>query len=304
MPVAGPDGSLGSDGWATPPKVPVNPVQLRGEITLNDCIAQDTFRLRVTAPQIAAKILPGQFIMIRLADRLEPLLGRPFALYDVVGQGDEIEILYLIFGSGTRALSLAPVGAKVDVWGPMGNTFPTQFKPDDHLMLVAGGIGQTPFLAVIKELLGQATYGTDQLESRPLTKPRKITLVYGARTKSCFAGVEDFERTGVWVLLASNDGSVGHQGYVTDLVKSELASDDPPTVLFGCGPEPMLEVLSSVAKENSVPCYVSLETKMACGYGVCFSCVCPVWETESETDYKRVCVEGPVFTASRLAWQH
>lgn len=276
------------------------PVVRRATVLAHERVAEQTFRLRFLAPDIAARILPGQFVMVRAADRTDPLLARPFALWEVVDQSS-IEVIYLVVGNGTRCLSRLTKGADLNVWGPMGNTFPVQF--DDapvHLGLVAGGIGQTPFLAVAREMLGQARYGA----GRAIDRPRSITLYYGARSSSLLAGVKEFEDAGVSVRIATDDGSLGHKGFVTELVEKGLGAPSAPNVLFGCGPEPMLQSLSKLASAHGVPCWVSLETRMACGYGVCFSCVAPVLEgSEADCfDYRRVCLEGPVFKSTAIAW--
>jgi dihydroorotate dehydrogenase electron transfer subunit len=189
-------------------------------------------------------------------------------------------------------LSRAPVGATVEVWGPLGLPFP-DLAGKRHVALVAGGIGQTPFLAQARRLLGSRGYGGDA----PARGAERVSLYYGVRTADLAAGVDDFQAAGVDVHLASDDGSLGRRGYVTDL----LGEHPRPDHLIGCGPLPMLRTLARLAAEWGVPCHVSLETPMACGVGVCFSCVTRV-KTNDGWDYRRVCVEGPVFDAAHLAW--
>jgi dihydroorotate dehydrogenase electron transfer subunit len=163
----------------------------------------------------------------------------------------------------------------------------------DHVGLVAGGIGQTPFLAHVRELLGTRGYG-----GRPARRgAAKVSLYYGVRSADLAAGVDDFRAAGADVYLASDDGSLGHRGYVTAL----LEKHGRPQHLVGCGPEPMLRVLARLAERWGVPCHVSLETPMACGVGICFSCVTRVRTTDG-WDYRRVCVDGPVFDATGLIW--
>jgi dihydroorotate dehydrogenase electron transfer subunit len=124
-----------------------------------------------------------------------------------------------------------------------------------------------------------------------------VSLYYGLRSKNLAAGVSDFEAAGVQVHLATDDGSAGFHGVVTKLLERER----PPGPLVGCGPEPMLHALARLAAAWRQPCYVSLETPMACGFGACFSCVTRV-KTSDGWDYKRVCIDGPVFDAARLEW--
>jgi dihydroorotate dehydrogenase electron transfer subunit len=234
--------------------------------------------------------------MVRMAHGSDPLLGRPFALYDTVlderGKPIGIDVVYLVVGKITRLLAELRAGDAVEVWGPLGNGFPEPIG-SDNVALVAGGIGQTPFLAHIRELLGTRGYGG----MTPKRRVTKVSIYYGVRTADLAAGVDDFKSAGATVHLASNDGTLGYHGFVTDL----LATHDAPQHLFGCGPEPMLHALAQQAERRGIPCHLSLETPMACGVGICFSCVTPV-KTSDGWDYKRVCVDGPVFDAKCLQW--
>ena len=124
-----------------------------------------------------------------------------------------------------------------------------------------------------------------------------MSLYYGVRSADLAAGVDDFRAAGATIHLASNDGTAGFHGFVTQL----LDQHEPPQHLYGCGPEPMLRALAGLAARKRVPCHLSLETPMACGVGICFSCVTPV-KTGDGWDYKRVCVEGPIFDAAALHW--
>jgi dihydroorotate dehydrogenase electron transfer subunit len=258
-------------------------------------LASHTYRIRLHCPELARAIRPGQFIMIRLPGHNDPLLGRPFALYDTVldsaRQSVDIDVVYLIVGKLTGLLAALRGGDRVEVWGPLGNGFP-DFHDLHHVALVAGGIGQTPFLAHVRDLLGTRGYG-GQL---PRRSAHRVSLYYGVRTADLAAGVEDFRAAGATVHLASDDGTLGFRGFVTQL----LEQHEPPQRLIGCGPEPMLCALAQLAKRWGVPCHLSLETPMACGVGICFSCVTRV-RTADGWDYRRVCVDGPVFDAACLA---
>ena len=260
-------------------------------------MARDTYLIRLGCPAVAAAIRPGQFVMLRVAGSQDPLLGRPFALYDTVldanGTPIAIDVVYLVVGKMTKLLAQAAVGDSIEIWGPLGNGFPPP-QTADHVALIAGGIGQTPFLAHIRELLGTRGYAGQP----PRCFAQRVSLYYGVRAADLAAGIDDFRGAGADLHLASNDGSIGQRGFVTDL----LAAHHPrPGHLYGCGPEPMLHALAKFAKAESIPCHVSLETPMACGVGICFSCVTPVKTTDG-WDYKRVCVEGPVFDACALSW--
>jgi dihydroorotate dehydrogenase electron transfer subunit len=266
-------------------------------VTENVLLARQTYRIRLHVPELARAFRPGQFLMLRLPGSTDPLLGRPFALYDTVldaqGQAAALDIVYLVVGRVTGLMATRRPGDEVEVWGPLGNGFP-ELTGIEHVGLVAGGIGQTPFLAHIRALLGQRGYG-----GQPARRTaRRVSLYYGVRTAALAAGVDDFRGAGAAVHLASDDGSMGFRGFVTQLLEQQ----DPPQHLVGCGPEPMLKALAALARRWGVPCHLSLETPMACGVGICFSCVTRV-RTADGWDYRRVCVDGPVFDAACLAWE-
>lgn len=270
-------------------------IQLRSAPVIENVrLADRTFRVRVQAPDIAAAIRPGQFVMLRLPGTTDPLLGRPFALYDTVlddaGPPTGLDVVYLVVGKMTGRLADLRAGDALDVWGPLGNGFPDHAGAE-HVVCVAGGIGQTPFLAYARDLLGGRGYGGQPARRRA----NRVSLYYGVRTAGLAAGVEDFAAAGCEVRLASDDGSVGFQGFVTQL----LAADRPAGPFIGCGPEPMLHALMAQTAGWGATCHVSLETPMACGFGACFSCVTQV-RTPTGWDYQRVCVDGPVFDAARL----
>ncbi len=265
-------------------------------VLANFALAKNTYLIRLQCPTLAAAIRPGQFVMIRSPRSTDPLLARPFALYDTRlderGTPIGIDVVYLVVGKMTTLLANLKAGDLLEVWGPLGNGFPDPIG-DQHVALVAGGIGQTPFLAHIRELLGTRGYGGRTAKPRV----KQVSLYYGVRSADLAAGVGDFRAAGATIHLASNDGTLGHHGFVTDL----LASHVPPQHLYGCGPEPMLHALATQAEARKIPCHLSLETPMACGVGICFSCVTPV-KTSDGWDYKRVCVDGPVFDAACLKW--
>jgi dihydroorotate dehydrogenase electron transfer subunit len=273
----------------------------------NVLIAHETYRLRLGDATMARTIKPGQFVMIRPGPEgaTDPLLGRPLALYEVVrdsaGTPTAFEVVYLVVGRGTAALSQRRPGERLSVWGPLGNGFGP--PPPGPVLFVAGGIGQTPFLALGRWWLGQAQYGveTPETTTEPV-EPASATLLYGVRTAALLAGVDDFHRAGIEVELATDDGTAGHRGFVTDLLARRLARGQRPAKVVGCGPPGMLAALARLVEKHDLPCDVSLENQMACGFGVCFSCVVPVRQTDGSTDLRRVCVEGPVVSAKRVDW--
>lgn len=263
-------------------------------------LAKETYLVRLRCPEIASQITPGQFLMIRAARGTDPMLGRAFAVYDVIrdeqNKAVSIDIVFHVVGKLTGILADITPGAPLVVWGPLGNGF--QLQASDHLIMVAGGIGQTPFLALAKECVGQATFG-----SRTPTIFPRVSLCYGARSADLLAGVDDFEKAGVEVHVATDDGSAGYHGLVTKLLEDRVGQSANESVqVVCCGPEPMMEAVAKYCVQAEISCLVSLETPMACGLGICFSCVTPVIQSDGSWDFKRTCVDGPVFDAKSLAW--
>ena len=285
-------------------------------------MGKDTYRLGLECPRIAEMIVPGQFVMLRPTTGDDPLLGRPFALFDIVvdsqGKRVGIEIGYHVVGKFTRWMAdRLHTLEEVYGWGPLGNGFSA--RPSKHLILVAGGIGQTPFLAAAREALGLRNYGMCGRVFSPLDR---VTLCYGVRSAPYAAGLDDFlslrkaaanQGREFEVRLSSDDGTLGHHGRVTELLtqvlreRKEQEMAGPEGVhIIACGPEPMMSAVAQVAASHAVPCDVSLETPMACGLGICFSCVAKIKASTAPTcqewDYKRTCVEGPVFDAQNVVW--
>ena len=276
-------------------------VQETVDIVANEQIAQDTFRLRFRCPSMAKKLRPGQFLMVRLSHFDDPLIGRPLALYEThdnpAGEPTDVDVVYIVKGKFTSRLQHFVEGQQVDVWGPLGNGFSP--KSCDHLVMVAGGVGYTPFLAMTRQYLGGRYYGTDA--ARPTAS--SVTFCYGARTSALLAGVDDFRAAGANVAIATDDGTAGFHGLVTDRFRSVLDELPENPRVVCCGPEPMMEAVAKIAEERQLDCEVSLETPMACGIGICFSCVTKVWEGPDKWDYRRTCVEGPVFDAAQICWE-
>ncbi len=271
------------------------------EIVENEPVADETYRVRVVCPEIAEGVVPGQFLMVRMAQCDDPLIGRALAVYDVVadssGNPAAIDLVYHVKGKFTTRLCTSLPGQRLGIWGPLGNGFPP--LACKHLIMVAGGVGQTPFLTLAKEHLGLDRYGSPP--RRVATVPR-VTLCFGAQSERFLAGVEDFRQLGVDVQLATDDGSAGHAGFVTELLQKRLEASCAAVQVVSCGPVAMMRRSAEIAADFQAPCMVSLETPMACGIGICFSCVAKVREQGGQWDYKRTCVEGPVFDATRIQW--
>ena len=299
---------------------------LTAEIVAHKQIADNTYRLRLDCPEIAAKARPGQFVMLRIPERTDPLLARPLAIYDTFSlpvfkiRTNPLQVqpnvfsahqthaphryadfVYAVHGKFTTALKDLTPGSSAVVWGPLGNGF--QIPAVNHLLLVAGGIGQTALLALGRQHMGAAAYGMPLLA---VPQAQAVTFCWGARHGGLFGDVDDFREAGIDVHLATLDGSIGHKGTVIDLLDNLFASGVPPTNdsihIACCGPEGMMAAVSHWSSARQLPCDVSLEAPMACGIGICFTCVAKVRDASGAWDYRRTCIEGPIFDANRIEW--
>ena len=289
-------------------------------IVANTQIADNTWRLRLDCPAIAAAAIPGQFAMVRIPGRSDPLLARPLAVYDTfsdeagsrsVGPPHRCaDFIYAVHGRFTTALREMPAGQELVIWGPLGNGF--QIPAVDHLVLVAGGIGQTALLGLGRERLGQKSYGPSARVPPP--RAGRVTCCWGARNARLFGGIDDYRAAGIEVHQATLDGSAGLRGTVVDLLDSLFGSAgtvSPPAAgntaprrmhIACCGPDPMMAAVARWSADRHISCDVSLEAPMACGVGICFTCVARVRDTAGGWDYRRTCIEGPVFDATRIEW--
>ncbi len=249
---------------------------LRAPVVSLRSVGPDMYVLSLHAPQIAANVLPAQFLNIKATDGSEPLLRRPFSVYRT--QGENVEILFNIVGAGTRILSRLRPGDLVDILGPLGCPFSLE-SDFRTAVLVGGGLGVAPF-----------PHATNALSR----SSRQIRTFLGARSSPHI--LRDHLQN---VSVATDDGSEGYHGTVVALVRNALESGsiDRPKI-FGCGPEPMLRALARAAIDLGIPCEVSLESVMACGIGICQGC--PVERTGGEKKYSLICNEGTVFDARTI----
>ncbi len=229
--------------------------------------------LSLHAPRLADSIRPGQFVMVKVQEGTTPLLRRPLSVSRI--NPPLIELLFRIKGRGTHILSQKKKKDNIDLLGPLGNGFP--LEETGSIYAVTGGIGIAPIPAL-----------ADALHVRN----RSICIVSG------YGAVEEIPciqwPRGTAVYTATIDGSFGHKGTVIDLLKTLKK----PDVIIGCGPTAMLRALKSYCMENGIRCYLSLESMMACGTGLCGGCVV---KKAREEGYLKVCKNGPVFEASKVA---
>lgn len=227
---------------------------------------------------------PGQFVMLApgpvgAAPRTDPLLPRPMAVFR--SSGSQLEVLYKVVGRGTALLAAAQPGEKVAVVGPLGGGFPLP-SPGERALLIGGGTG----IASLYDLAA-AAQGAGA----------GVSVLLGARHADDLLARDDFARLGVDLQLATEDGSAGHAGLVTALLEAALREPGEARV-YACGPTPMMRAAADLAAAAGRPCHVSLENRMACGYGVCLGCAVP----RAAGGFDLVCCDGPVFEADSLAW--
>ncbi|MEW5736050.1 MAG: dihydroorotate dehydrogenase electron transfer subunit [Thermodesulfobacteriota bacterium] len=252
--------------------------EAKTHIVENRQVAPNTFRMELACPEVAGRARPGQFVMVRTTAELSPLLRRPLSVHDVTGRGN-LRLLYRIVGKGTALLSEMREGAPVSLLGPLGRGFSPE-AAEAHC-LVAGGIGVAPLLFLARELIGR--------------NRGRVRLLLGGRSSADILCVPDFEALGVRVDAATEDGSLGRRGMVTDLLE-ELLEKGEAGAVYACGPEAMLKVVAVMARGRKSPCQVSLESHMACGLGVCLGCA----REKPGGGYYHVCKDGPVMDAERL----
>jgi dihydroorotate dehydrogenase electron transfer subunit len=255
--------------------------QQKAEILRAEKLTDDIFRFSMKAPDIAAAAIPGQFVMVRAGDGMDPLLRRPFSIHQVAG-GGLVQILFKVIGKGTRMLSKLQTGEFLDVLGPLGQGFSHSERHQHYL--VGGGIGIAPLLYLARQLLKK-------------NEPSSIKVFLGAGTGDEIGVLaEDFNSMGLQVQCTTEDGSLGTKGLVTDILP---ALNGDQVEVYGCGPYPMLRAVVKACNEKSWNCQVSLETIMACGLAACLGCT--VLRADMK-GYVHVCKDGPVFEADKVAW--
>lgn len=264
-----------------------------GQVVENRGVAPGHFLLTLRLPISFAMPLPGQFVMIRDPDRGEPLLPRPISIYGFQRKGDHaiLNLLCRIAGRGTSLFSRLDPGSNLTVLGPLGHGFAI-----DHdvrqLLLVAGGIGAAPLAYLLQEgALPKAKDGK-----------RRVTAYLGAGTAEFLTGLNRF-RDFCDLRIATDDGSCGHHGTVTELLAADLDGyDTKSTLILACGPGAMFRSMALLLRNSRIRCQVSLEERMACGVGACLGCAVAVKEGEGRTGYRRVCKDGPVFDIGEILW--
>jgi dihydroorotate dehydrogenase electron transfer subunit len=268
------------------------PLDVAAEVIANTPLSHDYNVLALAAPAIAAAAAPGQFVMVKAATGHDPLLRRPFSVFEILrdahGTITGLSLLNKRIGVSTALLYSARPGQLVACLGPLGRPF-TLVEPPTEAWMVAGGVGLAPFAVLAERLVASGVV---------------TTLFYGARGASELFYVEMFERLGVRLLLTTEDGTAGERGRIVAPLERELAARhaDAPVRLYACGPEGMLAATARTAARYGRPCEVSVERVMGCGLGGCYSCVVPMRGDDGRYHHVRACLSGPVLPADQILW--
>lgn len=263
---------------------------LVGTIEFNRQLAPRYYHIRIRMPE-GVNVRPGQFAMLRPEGLAEPILRRALAIHRA--DGNCVEFIYLVLGRGLEALARCREGERVDTLLPLGNTYPTSEVVDSgrRALIVAGGVGSPALFMLASELVAK---GAD------------VRVYFGGRTRFDLPALDEFEALGCAVTVTTDDGSAGERGFVTVPLERDLAADAGTngSVVYTCGPWPMMARVSAIAAEHGAACFVSLEASMACGFGICVACVVEVCEGSFAPPFKyqKVCTEGPVFPAEAIVW--
>jgi dihydroorotate dehydrogenase electron transfer subunit len=267
-------------------------VDVDAAVIANTRLSDDYSVLSLAAPAIAAAALPGQFVMLKTSRGMDPLLRRPFSIFEVLrderGAPTGITVFNKRIGKGTGLLYDVEAGARLQCLGPLGRPF-APVDPPAEAWMVAGGVGLAPFVTLAEALLARGT---------------RTTLFYGARRAQDLHKIDVFERLGICVIESTEDGSRGTHGRITAPLEQELGRVGASTTvhIYVCGPTPMMRAVADVAARYGRRCDVSLEQVMGCGLGGCYSCVVPAMEPGGTPHHTRSCIEGPVFDATRIVW--
>jgi dihydroorotate dehydrogenase electron transfer subunit len=268
------------------------PFDVSATVIANTALSHDYNVLALAAPEVAEAAIPGQFLMVKAATGHDPLLRRPFSVFEILRDAERramgVSILVKRIGISTGLLYDAKVGDTVACLGPLGRPFTLVDAPVEGWM-VAGGVGLAPFWTLAEALVARGV---------------KTTLFYGARRSEELFYVDFFRNRGVTLVLTTEDGSAGEKGRVIAPLARALESmtADQRVTIYACGPEGMLEATAKTAATFNRPCEVSVERIMGCGMGGCYSCVVPMKSESGGFHHVRSCIAGPVLDAAQIAW--
>ncbi len=269
------------------------PFDTAAQVIANTRLSADYNVLALSAPALGAAAMPGQFVMVKAAARHDPLLRRPFSIFEVLrdeaGAPTGVSLLNKRIGISTKLLYRAEPGDTIACLGPLGRPF-TVVDPPMAAWMVAGGVGLAPFVALAETLRARSV---------------NTTLFYGARNGAELFYLDVFRGLGVELVLTTEDGSVGEPGRIIAPLDRRLASLDPGVrvMVYACGPEGMLAACAKTAAAHARPCEVSVERIMGCGMGGCYSCVVPMRGDDGRNHHVRSCLAGPVLPGDQILWE-
>ena len=268
------------------------PLDVRAEVIANRRLSSDYNVVALAAPHIAEAAAPGQFVMVKASRGRDPLLRRPFSLFEVLRDGSGAATGFSLLNkpirvTTSRLFDLRP-GDVVDCLGPLGRPF-TPVDPPTRAWMVAGGVGLAPFVVLAEALRARRAV---------------VTLFYGARSGAELFYLDVFEGLGVELVLATEDGSRGETGRVTLPLERRLAALAPAdaAMIYACGPEGMLAATARLASKYGRRSEVSVERTMGCGMGGCYSCVVALRDGHGAVHNVRSCLSGPVLAGDRIQW--
>ncbi|HKB12820.1 MAG TPA: dihydroorotate dehydrogenase electron transfer subunit [Vicinamibacterales bacterium] len=268
------------------------PLDVPARVIANRRLSEDYNVVTLDAPQIAAQALPGQFVMLKPGAGVDPLLRRPFSVFEILRDATSTAIAITILskrvGPSTRLIYDADAGDTIDCLGPLGRPF-TVVQPPTEAWMIAGGVGLAPFATLAEALRARGV---------------KTTLFYGARRAAELFYLDMFRALDVELVLTTEDGSAGERGRVVAPLDRRLAAPGAKAavMLYACGPEGMLAATAGIAIKHGRQCQVSVERIMGCGLGGCYSCVIPMRADDGGYHHVRSCIAGPVLAADRIGW--
>lgn len=256
------------------------PYNEKCKLVKKEFLKEDICKMTILAPEIAKTAKPGQFLEIRVVDNIEPLLRRPISIYNADENKGEVEFIFQLKGKGTNLLANREEGELLDIMGPLGyGTF--KFEGYKNIAIIGGGIGIFPL---------------HELSKRAKNAGVNSKIYIGFRNKELVILEEEFKKVSNELILATDDGSYAKNGFAINFLKEDVKQNKPDCI-YACGPLPMLKAVQAFAKEENIPCQISLEERMACGIGVCLGCAVKYVGSDN-VEYKHVCKNGPVFKAT------
>lgn len=257
---------------------------LKEVITRVERATDSIFRITVASEYISANAAPGQFVNIKCCDGAQALLRRPISICSVDRSKGEFDLYFQVKGAGTEILAGKKRGDTLDILGPLGRGFDLDIGYR-RIAAVGGGIGIFPLLFLLDE-------------SKAVVKRSYL----GFRSSGQVLLLEEFGERSTSLETATEDGSFGSKGFVTDLLERDIISEEFD-MIYACGPYPMLRKVSEIADKHGARCQISMEQRMGCGFGACLTCACMTYTDDGSRHYVRVCSDGPVFNSEDVVFE-